>query len=200
MTAMILATLLMLAAPQDAPPVQDAPRIEEAPDAPPGATLTRPHVDADGTQRWSILADPCAAVTGDPTRDEIVVCGSAAAGSPRLPLPAERGPPDRPMPSNPYVTGRGALAATVPPCATLSQGCTTGIDLFGGATALVRLMGKAVDPGSCCETPGEATNPAGLIGDIASGIGRIFKRRPDRSKRIPIPLDDPNWRPPASGS
>lgn len=170
--------------------VQDAPKVEEAPDAPPGSTVHRPATDAKGGQRWSIMVDPCASVRGNPVSDEIVVCGSAAADSPRLPLPDERGPPDRPMPSNPYRSGIGALAATRSPCATLSQGCTTGVDIFGGGTALVRLLGKVIDPNSCCEDPGEATNPVGLVRDVVGGVGKLFKRKPDRRGRVAIPLDD----------
>lgn len=180
---MFVATVLMLAA-QDAPPPANT-----APSVPAGSTVASPAVDASGGQSWSILVDPCAAVTGNPAKDEIVVCGSAAADSPRLPLPAERGPPDRPMPSNPDLSGSGALAATGAPCATLSQGCTVGMDLFGGGTALVRLIGKVVDPDSCCEAPGEATDPGRLVGDVISGVGGLFRRKPDKSKRIPIPLD-----------
>ena len=172
---------LMLLAAQDVPRGQDAPPEEK----PRTATATAP----EGTQSWSILADPCASVTGDPAKDEIVVCGSTAATSPRLPLPAERGPPDRPMPSNPYMTGTGALAATAAPCATLSEGCTVGIDLFGGGTALIRLIGKVADPDSCCERPGEATNPVGLVGDMIQGVGGLFKRKPDKRGRVAIPLD-----------
>lgn len=177
---------MMLLAVQDVPKGQDAPPEEKPRSAPAGTSSAPP----EGTQRWSIMVDPCASVTGDPLKDEIVVCGSAAAGSPRIPLPAERGAPDRPMPSNPYVTGTGALAATGSPCATLSQGCSTGLDLFGGGTALVRLIGKVIDPDSCCETPGEATNIGGLIGDVVSGVGNAFKRKPDKRGRVAIPLDD----------
>src|SRR5687768_14770392 len=104
---MLLAALLAVSAPQD-------------------ATIAKPEQAADGAQRWSILVEPCARDTE--RLDEVLICGKSPA--PRLPLPAERGPPDRPMPSNPYLTGSGALAAASPPCATLSQGCTTGIDLF----------------------------------------------------------------------
>ena len=161
---MFFATLLALAAVQDAPPPQDPP-------VPADTTANRPETDKDGTQRWSILVDPCASVTGN--QDDIVVCGAAAAGSPRLPLPAERGPPDRPVPGNPYLSGSGALASVSAPCATRSEGCTTGINLLGGATTLVRLIGKVVDPGSCCETPGEASNPFQLIGR-ASCRERVF--------------------------
>jgi hypothetical protein len=143
--------------------------------------------DADGTQRWSILADPCAAARGGP--DEIVVCGQGAAANPRLPLPEERGPPDRPSPSNPDRTGRGALAVSSAPCATRSEGCTTGVDILGGGTFLVRSVGKLIDPDSCCDEPGEATNPVGLVNDVGSVIKRTFEKKPDKSKRVPIPLD-----------
>lgn len=152
------------------------------------ATLAAPEQRPDGGQRWSILADPCA--PSDPD-GEILVCGKDAETSQRLPLPGERGPPDRPIPSNPYLTGAGALAATASPCATLSQGCTTGVDIFGGGTALVRLIGKAIDKDSCCEAPGEATNPVALVGDAISALRKPFRKKVDKSKRVPIPLDDP---------
>ena len=140
----------------------------------------------DGTQRWSILADPCAAAR---TQDEIVVCARGTETTPRLPLPAERGPPDRPMPSNPDVSGAGALAAAQTPCATDSNGCTVGLDIFGAGTALIRGVGKLIDRDSCCEDPGEGTNPLRLVGDAGKAVGRIFKKKPDKSKRVPIPLD-----------
>lgn len=175
---MLTAALLLLAA---------APQQVTGP--PSDATVSEPEVAADGTQRWSILVDPCASVQGDGT--EIVVCGAASAENPRLPLPAERGPPDRPVPSNPYLTGSGALAATIAPCPTRSEGCTTGLDLFGGGTFLVRAIGKIVDPDSCCEEPGEATRIDLLGRDAVRGVKGLFRKKPDKSKRIPIPLDDP---------
>jgi len=144
--------------------------------------------DPDGTQRWSVLADSC------PRPDDtnvVIVCGQPAEPSPRLPLPAERGPPDHPAPSNPDLSGTGALAVSAAPCATRSQGCTTGIDLLGGGTFLIRAAGKLVNPDSCCEEPGEATNPVGLVNDIGSVFKRTFKKKPDKSNRVPIPLDDP---------
>lgn len=152
------------------------------------ATVQAPQQAADGTQRWSVLADPCASAQTGP--DAIVVCGKGV-DVPRLPLPAERGPPDRPMPGNPDGSGAGALALTSAPCATRMAGCTTGIDLFGAATTAVRLVGKAVDPGSCCEEPGESTNFFKLVGDAGKGVGRAFRKKPDKSKRVPIILDDP---------
>lgn len=154
------------------------------------ATVDTPQQAADGTMRWSVLADPCASVQDGTSSDTIVVCGKGVQ-APRLPLPGERGPPDRPMPSNPDRTGIGALNATVEPCAARMGGCTTGIDLFGAATTAVRLVGKAIDPGSCCEEPGESTNFFKLVGDAGKGIGRAFKKKPDKSNRVPIDLSDP---------
>lgn len=137
---------------------------------------------------WSIKADPCATARGG--LNEIVVCGSAQ-DSPRLPLPAERGPPDHPVPSNPNVTGEGALAVATAgaPCAARVGGCQVGLDIFGAATFLVRAVGKAVDPNSCCDRPGEATNPGMLVVDAVKGVGRAFKKK-DKRPRIAIPLDD----------
>ena len=178
---MLLALMLSMAAGQEAP----RPGVE-----------TR----ADGAQRWSVLADPC---TGRvPRPDEVVVCGKRdGAASARLPLPDERGPPDRPMPGNPDLSGAGALAVASAPCATRSEGCTTGVDLLGGGTALIRLAGKLVDPDSCCERPGEGTNPVMLVGDLGSAVGRAFRKKPDKSNRVAIPLDDLPARPsPATGS
>jgi hypothetical protein len=170
---MLIVMVLAFGAPQDMPTPSPPPQQQ-----------------ADGTQRWSILADPCAAANGGP--NEIVVCGQGAAASPRLPLPGERGPPDRPSPSNPDRSGIGALNVASAPCATRSEGCTTGIDLFGGTTFLVRTAGKLINPDSCCEEPGEATNPVGLVNDVGSVLKRTFGKKPkvDKSKRVPIPLDD----------
>ena len=157
--------------------------------APAGQEAPRAGVqtDADGTQRWSILADPCA---GARAPDELLVCGQGEGAGQRLPLPAERGPRDRPMPGNPDASGAGALAMTSAPCATRSEGCTTGVDLIGGGTALVRLVGKLIDPDSCCEDPGESRDPVALVNDLGGVAKRTFGKKPDKSKRVPIPLDD----------
>lgn len=176
---MIFAALLALASAQDVP----APAVRKV-----GHNVADPARDSDGTQRWSLMPDPCAS---ERIEGELLVCGETAAAeaAPRLPLPGERGPPDRPMPGNPDVSGTGALAVSIPPCATRSQGCTTGLDLFGGATFLVRAVGKVIDKDSCCEEPGEATNFGGLLRDI----GKALRKKPkvDKSNRVPIPLDDP---------
>lgn len=138
-------------------------------------------------ERISILVDPCASQRRNSQDDEILVCGEAAR-TPRIPLPSERTPPDRPLASNPYADGRGAMAATSSPCATMSEGCTTGVDILGGGTFLVRAVGKLIDPNSCCEEPGEATNFFKLLGDVVGGAkGKPSKE--DRAKRVAIPLD-----------
>ncbi|MDJ0278212.1 hypothetical protein QLH51_15545 [Sphingomonas sp. 2R-10] len=138
-------------------------------------------------ERISILADPCASRRRNSQDDEILVCGEAARDS-RIPLPGERTPPDRPLASNPYADGRGAEVAAISPCATRSEGCTTGVDIFGGGTFLVRAVGKLVDPGSCCEEPGEYKDVGKLLGDIVRGVkGGPSKR--ERAKRVAIPLD-----------
>ncbi|WP_333573103.1 hypothetical protein [Sphingomonas sp.] len=158
--------------------------------APPAtaATVAAPEQAANGAQRWSVLADPCASSqTGG---DQVVVCGKGTP-PPRLPLPGERGPPDRPMPSNPDRTGIGALNAVDTPCAARVGGCQVGVDVFGGATALVRGVGKLIDPNSCCEEPGESRNFFKLVGDAGKGVGRAFRKKPDKSNRVPIDLNDP---------
>jgi hypothetical protein len=120
---------------------------------------------------------------------EIVVCG--APDKPLSRLPYDSSPNDPPTPSNPHLTGMGALAQTATPCATLQGGCASGVDLFGGGTAVVRLIGKLIDPDSCCERPGEATNPGMLIGDAIGGIKRAFGKKPDKSGRVAISLEAP---------
>ncbi|WP_294333376.1 hypothetical protein [uncultured Sphingomonas sp.] len=152
------------------------------------ATAAAPEQTANGGQRWSVLADPCA--SAQTNGDQIVVCGKGVT-APRLPLPEERGPPDRPRPSNPDRTGIGALQASSAPCAALVGGCQVGVDIFGGATALVRGIGKIIDPNSCCEEPGESRNFIKLVSDAGKGVGRAFKKKPDKSNRVPIDLNDP---------
>ena len=138
---------------------------------------------------FSILADPCARARSQPGTD-VVVCGTTATDSPRLPLPAERGPPDHAVASNPNRSGIGALAAETTPCAAVQRGCQVGVDIVGAGTGVIRLVQKLVSPGSCCEAPGEATDAGLLARDLVGGLKRSVAR-PDKSKRVPIPLDDP---------
>ena len=120
--------------------------------------------------------------------DDIVVCGKPLP-SQKLPYPNEV-VLDEPRPSNPDLRGTGALALEASPCASVSGGCGTGIDLIGAGVQLVRLAQKAVSPRSCCERPGEATDPVMLASDIVGGVKRGLRRKPDESKRIAIPMVD----------
>ena len=123
-------------------------------------------------ERWSILVpvpnEPCrpARKQGedegeDAGNKDIVVCGEPLP-SQRLPLPGEA-VSDGPVPVNRELTGRGALAAAGTPCAVRQGGCQTS---FG--PPIVPMIAGAV----------------GLVKDA-------LKKHPDKSKRIPIPLDDP---------
>ncbi len=142
---------------------------------------------ASPPERISILVDPCASRRRNSQDDEILVCGEQAR-DPRIPLPAERAPPDRPLASNPYADGRGAIAASASPCATRSEGCTTGVDMIGGGAFAIRAIGKLIDPDSCCEEPGEYKDVGKLIGDIVRGV-KGGPSKAERAKRVAIPLD-----------
>jgi hypothetical protein len=120
------------------------------------------------------------------TDGEIVVCG--APDKPRLPLPDERGPPDGPR--RPTGDPRAALDAGDPGACAL-RGCQVGVNMLGGGTAAIRLIGKLIDPDSCCERASEATDPGMLIGDAIGGIKRAFGKKPDKSGRVAILLDAP---------
>lgn len=110
-------------------------------------------------QRFSILAPACP--RNDPDTD-IVVCGSPE-GSARLPLPDERGPPDHGVPSNPYRTGIGALAASATPCAATQWGCQVE-------------FGPPIMP---------------IVKGAAGLVKSALAKKPDKSGRIDIPLDEP---------
>ena len=129
------------------------------------ALLLQTTVAPDVPQRFSILESPeCVRQAPD---SDIVVCGNADPTSPRLPLPDDRGPPDHPIPSNPNLTGIGALAATSTPCAATQWGCQVG---FGP--------------------------PLAPIINGAVGLAKsVFAKKPDKTGRIAIPLDDPPPKP-----
>ena len=119
-------------------------------------------------ERFSILAAPCGRASGETVGNDVVVCGGAADLA-RLPLPDERGPPDRAMPSNPELTPRGALAAEGTPCAGVQRGCTVG---FGQPVVMAAIKG--------------------LASAVSDGIAdaRVKKaRRNTAGKRIAIPLN-----------
>jgi len=113
-------------------------------------------------QSWSILTPPdCPeAKPGDKT---IIVCAPNPQTAARLPLPEERGPPDHPIPSNPNLTGIGALSVEGTPCAAMQRGCQVG---FGPPIAPI------------------------VAGAIALAK-TAFAKKPDKTGRIPIDLTDP---------
>lgn len=115
-----------------------------------------------GTQRFSILArDPCPASAG--TEQDIIVCGRRQADDRAPRLPGEV--PSGPTPSNPDMTGIGALQASEIPCAALQGGCQVGFNLL--APALL------------------------LANEARIGISKLVDKSRDKSKRIPIVLDGP---------
>lgn len=136
-----------------------------------------------GTETWSILlpiggesrarrataADGCVPAKdgnqeadskqdgGRAAKDEggdIIVCGQPLP-SQTLPYPNEV-IQNSPQPSNPYMTGIGALNAGVPPC----PGCDT------------------------------ETIYVPLAKEIVHGVKNAFRKRPDKTGRVPIDLDD----------
>ncbi|WP_294246302.1 hypothetical protein [uncultured Sphingomonas sp.] len=112
--------------------------------------------------RFSILArDPCPASRG--TAADIIVCGRRQADD-RAPQLRDE-PPTGPVPSNPELTGAGALAASSTPCPARQGGCQVGFDLVTPA-----LM---------------------LANEVRIGISKLADKRRDKSRRIPIALDGP---------
>lgn len=125
---MILALLLVQAAPER---VAIDPPTEAAPE-----------------RTWSIKADPYADAPYMTKRcpaesSDVVVCARPNTEL-RLPLPAERGPPEGPRKSVAYLDG--AQMPQGAPCAAMQKGCTTGVDLIGGAKFLYKLGKKIADP------------------------------------------------------
>lgn len=110
---MIPLPLLLAAAVQDAPPVETG---------------------ADGTTRWSVLAERCAAPVGN----EVVVCAPTDTTAARLPLPDERVRPA--VPRAPTGDPRAALDAAGTPCAAVQRGCAT---MFGPSLGQVIGLAKA---------------------------------------------------------
>ena len=144
--------MILLALMQVAAPPQPVTRATSAPTA----------------QSFSILAEPCGRASGDTVGNDVVVCGSTADPR-RLPLPDERGPPDRPVPTNPDLTGIAALRSEGTPCAAVQRGCTIGI---GGPVVAAAISGLAT----------------AVSDGIADAKVRKARGR-DAGKRVPIPLD-----------
>lgn len=165
--------LLLLLAAQSASPAATPAA------APTSFSILQPVPDEPCVRRGAKGAQP----------DDIVVCGKPLP-SQALPYPDEV-VLDQPRASNPDLRGTRALELETPPCAARIGGCTGGIDIFGGGTQVVRLVQKVVAPDSCCERPGEASDLGMLLGDVAHGVGRAFRKKPDKTGRVPISLDDP---------
>ena len=116
-------------------------------------------------ERWSILVpapgQDCVRERRPGDKDDIVICGTPdPQASLRLPDP-DSVPSKGPMKSNPYLTGSGALAAMDTPC-PISRNCVVG-------------FGPPIVP---------------MIVGAAKLIGDALKKKPDKTGRVAIPLDD----------
>ena len=130
------------------------------------ATSAAAPVPAAAPQSFSILADPCARTTTDDGRD-VVVCAQRAP-SPRLPLPDERGPPDRvPRDSGDY-RDNALYAGGGVPCSASLSGCTVGF----GPPVMPMIAGGVR-----------------LIKDALKDRHDAARRRDDGDRRQPIDLD-----------
>lgn len=127
--------------------------------------------DKPAAESWSILEpianEPCrpAGAAGTDDRDDIIVCGQPLP-SQKLPYPKEV-IPKGPRPSNPEMRAAGALEAVNSPCTTTLRGCAAGF----GPPVVPMIVGAV---------------------DLAK---RVFAKKPDKTGRVPILLDEP---PPAS--
>jgi hypothetical protein len=107
-----------------------------------------PPTQAAPEPRWSIQADPYADAPyrqeqcPEQAGDTVVVCARPNTEL-RLPLPAERGPPDGPRTSVAYLDGAEMPQAA--PCATMQKGCTVGLDLIGSARVLYKAGKRIVE-------------------------------------------------------
>ncbi|MES3055242.1 hypothetical protein O6V14_06325 [Sphingomonas faeni] len=147
--------------------------LQAAASAPPARPIVAPP-----PPRWSILNQP-ACPGSSPT--EVIVCGGKGTAEQRLPLPGERPPQDRPR--QPTGDPRAALDNSGPVC---PPGGCTGVDLFTVPVVLIRGIGALIDPHSCCEN-NEGKDAMALVRDV----GRKFRKKPDKSNRVPIVLDEP---------
>ena len=123
-----------------------------------------PAVAPPQPERWSILTpapgQDCVPGRRPGDKDDIVVCGKPdPQASLRLPDP-DSVPSSGPVKSNPYLTGSGALANMATPC-PISRSCVVG---FG--PPVVPMIKGAVD--------------------VAK---RAFRKKPDKTGRVAIPID-----------
>lgn len=120
-------------------------------------------------ERFSILTPvapqrcpPRARSSNENKEGDVVVCATDLPDQ-TLPLPLEA-VPTGPRPSNPQLTGTGALAAEATPCAATQWGCQVG---FGQPIVAAAVNGLV-----------------GLVKDAAA-------RRPDKRGRVPIDISEP---------
>jgi hypothetical protein len=115
-------------------------------------------------QRFSILL-PCQPGEKGARTDangEVVVCGDGGTeAEQKVPVP-ETYVYKTPRPSNPALTGVGALNAEGTPCAASQWGCQVG-------------FGPPIVP---------------IVKAVAGVVADAFRRKPDRTGRVAIPLDD----------
>jgi hypothetical protein len=110
-------------------------------------------------ERFSILVPVASQPCVRHVDNDIVVCGNPLP-SQQLPYPGEI-TPDGPVPSNPYKSGTGALAAQATPC-PISRSCIVG-------------FGPPIMP---------------IIKGAADLARKAFAKKPDKAGRVAIPLDD----------
>ncbi|MEO5937519.1 MAG: hypothetical protein ABIQ43_00750 [Sphingomonas sp.] len=116
-------------------------------------------------ERWSILTpapgQDCVRERRPGDKDDIIVCGAPdPRSSLRLPDP-DSVPSKVPVKSNPYLNGTGALANMATPC-PISRTCVVG-------------FGPPVVP---------------MIKGVVDVAKRAFRKKPDKTGRVAIPLDD----------
>ena len=111
-------------------------------------------------QRFSILVPIASEPCVRQADSDATVCANPLP-SQKLPYPEEI-VPDHPVPSNPEMRAAGALAAQSTPCAARLGGCQVG-------------FGPPIVP---------------IIKGVAGLIGDALRKKPDKTGRVAIPLDD----------
>jgi len=126
------------------------------------APATAPAPAQPQPERWSILVPTPEqpCVPRPQAGRDDIVVCATNQPSPRLPDPTSV-PSSGPTPSNRYMTGSGALAAQATPC-PISRACVVG-------------FGPPIVP---------------MIKDAVDLAKRAFAKKPDKTGRVAIPLDD----------
>ncbi len=147
---------------------QASPEPQSPPQPPPQPVVAPAATSAPVAPRWSILAPvPEARCRNAAGGQDIVVCATSLP-SQKLPYP-ELIEAARPQPSNPYLTGTGALRAT-----DRAVAATAGTTITGSGGSGLPLLRMAL---------------FGLT-QAAKGIKKLTTHV-DKSKRVAIDLSDP---------